>query len=127
MKTPANWNNRIILIVPGVTGCSGDRYIHEVVHAATRGGYRAIVLNHLAPKYCGTSNIRCNDFSRPETFIAIFQFIEQQFPDCEGIYGMGYSLGANYILKAAGSDPEHIKFKGFAAVSPPFDVCATVA
>lgn len=64
MKPIGQSNNRVILVVPGVTGCSGDRYVQEMVHNAIRNGYTAVVLNHLAHKQDKSNDLRLLDFSQ---------------------------------------------------------------
>lgn len=48
---PSKQKNRVIVILPGVTGCSSDRYVQEMVHKGLENGYCAIVVNHLVPKH----------------------------------------------------------------------------
>jgi predicted alpha/beta-fold hydrolase len=44
--------------------------------------------------------------------------------DCE-IYGVGFSLGANHLLRYVGANPENNGLKAAISVSNPFDCMAT--
>ena len=41
---------RVVLILPGVTGCSSANYVKEMVLGAKRFGYHAVVINSLVTK-----------------------------------------------------------------------------
>ena len=43
-------SNKLLLILPGVTGCSNDRYVKDIVQAAIDKGFNCAVMNHLVPK-----------------------------------------------------------------------------
>lgn len=102
LKPEENWNKRVVMIVPGVVGCSSDAYVQELVHKVTESNYAAVVLNHLAPKKETTADLRCLDFSQDETMRDAFDFVDAHFKGNEGIYGVGFSLGGNYIMRSAG-------------------------
>ena len=70
-------NNRVILVIPGVTGCSDDKYVQEFVGKSIRNGYSVAVLNHLAPKNELTSHMRLIDFSDPETMHNAYNFVKK--------------------------------------------------
>lgn len=59
LKPEKDWNKRVVLILPGVVGCSSDPYIQELVHKVTERKYAAVVLNHLVPKQETTAGLRC--------------------------------------------------------------------
>jgi predicted alpha/beta-fold hydrolase len=41
----------VVLILPGVTGCSQANYIKEMVLGAHKNGYHAVVINSLVNKH----------------------------------------------------------------------------
>lgn len=55
----------VVLILPGVTGCSQANYIKEMVLGAHRNGYHAVVINSLVTKDDDQNqgNYRVLDFS----------------------------------------------------------------
>lgn len=53
-----------------------------------------------------------------------FDFVDKHFQGNEGIYGVGFSLGGNYIMRSAGM-PNACEFKGIVTIAQPFDVVAT--
>lgn len=62
------------------------------------------------------------DFTVPDTMNEAVKFLSDLFPKCE-IFAVGFSLGGNHILRAAGA--ENPCFTAIATVSQPFDVLAT--
>jgi dienelactone hydrolase len=72
-------------------------------------------MNHLVPKKESTNGFRLLDFSKDETLADAYQFVDGMFKGNKGIYGVGFSLGGNYLLKAA-SMPDKCKFKGIVTV-----------
>jgi predicted alpha/beta-fold hydrolase len=54
----------VVLILPGVTGCSQANYIKEMILGAHRTGYHAVVINSLVTKDDFLNeNCRVLDFS----------------------------------------------------------------
>lgn len=68
-----------------------------------RNGYSVAVLNHLAPKNELTSHMRLIDFSDPATMHNAYNFVKKHFPECDKIFGVGFSLGGCYLLKSIGA------------------------
>lgn len=75
-----------------------------MVHEAVQQGYAAIVVNHLAPKGETTDGLKCMDFSQEHIMEAVFKFVDSEvFPGNKGIFGVGFSMGGNYLLKSVGT------------------------
>jgi predicted alpha/beta-fold hydrolase len=101
--TPEQPNKKLILIVPGVTGCSADMNIQEFATMSIERGYSIAILNHFVPKYESSSNIRLLDFGDSETMHEIYNFLKGHFENCDEIFGIGYSLGGCYVLRSVGA------------------------
>jgi uncharacterized protein len=74
-----------------------------MVHNAVNHGYAAVVVNHLVPKDEPSDNLRCLDFSDTKVMSDVNAFLKQQFPESE-VFGVGFSLGGCYLLKAVGAE-----------------------
>ena len=118
------------MIIPGVTGCSNDVYVQELVHEAKNRGYTCAILNHLVPKKEQSRGLRLLDFSDAELMHETVAAIKEHLPECPRVYGVGFSLGGNYLLRSVGApglDGTTVPFNGVATVSQCFDVGATCA
>src|SRR5690606_20337726 len=58
-----------------------------------------------------------------ESYEFFVNWLAEEFPDKE-IYAIGYSLGANALIKFLGEQRSDSKIKNAIAVSPPFDLKA---
>jgi len=104
--TATEWNKKVVVVLAGVCGCSDDRYVQEIVHSAVARGYQAIVLNHLVPKGEASDGLKCVDYSRVDAMQNVCMFIRRTYPECDGLFGVGFSLGGNYVLKAVAAPNE---------------------
>ena len=76
-------------------------------------------MNHLVPKQESVSNLRCLDFSDVKVMQDVAQDMHNMFPNAD-LFAVGFSLGGNYVLKAAGapgSQGTACNFKAIATVS----------
>jgi len=112
--------------VPGVTGCSQAQYVKEMVHGAQTHGYDAVVLNALVTKDDDAKgDYRVLDFSDSQVLRSSIELIRKRYGDDVEIYGVGFSLGANHLLRYLGDHHHDSCLKAAVSVSNPFDVLAT--
>ena len=115
-----------MLIVPGVTGSSSDPYIKVMSLRANSEGYITVVINSLVTKDGPRAeNYRLLDFSDSTILRQSVDKIQEKYgKDCE-IYGIGFSLGANHLLRYLGHHHHDTGIKAAISVSNPFDVLST--
>lgn len=116
-----------MLIVPGVTGGSNDPYIKVMCHRANKEGYISVVINGLITKdstETHTRDYRVLDFSDSSVLRDSIDKIHELFGDNCEIYGVGFSLGANHLLRYLGDHPD-AGVKAAISISNPFDVLST--
>ena len=112
--------------MPGVTGCSQAQYVKEMVHGAQTHGYDAVVLNALVTKDDDAKgDYRVLDFSDSQVLRSSIELIRKRYGDDVEIYGVGFSLGANHLLRYLGDHHHDSCLKAAVSVSNPFDVLAT--
>jgi hypothetical protein len=112
-----------VLLLHGLEGSRQSAYAREIVHGAARRGWRAVVLEF---RSCGgVLNRALRTYHSGETsdlrhVLATLCARWPQSPWC----AVGFSLGANVLLKALGEDDAALPAAlcGAAAVSPPFDL-----
>ena len=117
---------KVMLILPGVTGCSGANYVKDIVLEAHRSGYQAVVINSLVTKDDdATGDYRVLDFSDNEIIRSSIDLVLERLGKDVEVYGIGFSLGANHLLRYLGSHHHDSGITAAVSVSNPFDVIAT--
>jgi predicted alpha/beta-fold hydrolase len=100
--------------------------VKEMVHGAQTHGYDAVVLNALVTKDDDAKgDYRVLDFSDSGVLRSSIELIRKRYGDDVEIYGVGFSLGANHLLRYLGDHHHDSCMKAAVSVSNPFDVLAT--
>ena len=113
-----------MLLFPGVTGSSSEEYVKEMCGAASKEGYVVAVLNCLYTKDHEV-NQRLVDPNETEYIKESIDLILKKIGEDSEIYGVGFSLGANHLLRYLGAHNEDCRLKAAVSISNPFDVMAT--
>lgn len=113
-----------LLLMHGLEGSVQSHYIQGMLGQVKKLGWRAVVLHFRG------SNGRVNNLpqayhaGKTEDLIVALKLIQARYRGSPCI-GIGYSLGANVLLKFLGEMPDQSWLKQAVAVSPPFDLAAT--
>jgi predicted alpha/beta-fold hydrolase len=126
---PPNWQpgNRIVLMLHGLTGSSRSKYLLRIANKLTKDGYLVIRMNL---RGCGQGLGYARHLyhsGRSEDSRAAIMWLEQHFRKSP-VTLIGFSLGANIVLKMAGEDGAHPSgnLDSIVAVSPPLDLEGSV-
>ncbi|KAK3094867.1 hypothetical protein FSP39_007267, partial [Pinctada imbricata] len=97
------------LMVPGIANSSEASYICTFVNYAQDHGYRIAVLNHLGalPSVQLTAP-RIFTYGCTEEYHAMVEDVIQQYPNTK-LLGVGFSMGANIVMKYVGESKEKEK------------------
>jgi uncharacterized protein len=107
-------------IVSGIYGCG----IKDFVNYATSNGFRCVVFNYTEKK--DISGESQKKYFNPGVTHAssdledLFDHIKQKIPK-SNLYGVGFSLGSNILVKFCGESKKEY-FKALVAISNPFDL-----
>ncbi len=120
-------SQRSILLVHGLTGSHQSRYLIRATKYFNEQGYRVLRMNL---RGCGAGVGLAKHLyhsGRSEDTRAVLQWMAQTFPQSP-VTLIGFSLGANIVLKMAGEDGPHHSghIDSLIAVSPPLDLEASV-
>jgi len=115
----------IAILFHGLAGSYESPYIQGVVKELAANGFRSVLMHF---RGCtGRDNRLPRSYHSGDTGDALefIQSIKKEYADVK-LYGVGYSLGANMLLKLQGEQKEHSPFEKVVAVSPPMrlDICA---
>ena len=115
----------IALLLHGLEGCARTTYAHAAYRAFAERGIRSVGLNF---RSCGGTKPRAQrmyhagETSDPRWVI---ERLRARFPDVP-LAAIGFSLGANILLKLLGEWGPRAPVQAAAVVSPPFDLAACV-
>ncbi|KAJ3241709.1 hypothetical protein HDU81_011033 [Chytriomyces hyalinus] len=118
-RLPAN--APILIVLHGLGGGSRDKYIVDFVPHASKLGFKAAALNS---RGCGGLAVKTPQLysgSYTDDLRAMIDFIHKTHPDSP-LIGIGFSLGANIMLKCVGEDGPHTKLMACISVANPFDL-----
>ncbi|MCQ2817859.1 MAG: hypothetical protein MJ252_11395 [archaeon] len=120
---PNRKGNKILIIVPGLTGGIKDTYIVNLLDRALKtdfviGIYQMRILNENV-KFPKEENIH---FSLFEDFYKAMKFVKNKFGKESKIYSIGYSYGANQLVRFLGefNNKEHL-IESAVSVSNPYN------
>ena len=122
-------SNRIILLVHGLTGSQDSSYMKRGAHYLSQAGYRVFRMNL---RGCGAGFKLAQKLyhsGRSEDIHHINHWLTTHDP-LSSISLVGFSLGANLVLKLAGELGRNLyptfNLDSFVAVSPPLNLAASV-
>jgi len=117
-------NSKIVILFHGLAGSYQSPYIQRVMKALSLNGYTSVLMHF---RGCATKeNLLARSYHSGETKDALefIKYVKKTHPNAN-IYTIGYSLGANMLLKLLGEIKEPLIDKAI-AISPPMslDICA---
>ncbi|KAJ3249120.1 hypothetical protein HDU78_007082 [Chytriomyces hyalinus] len=118
-RLPAN--APILIVLHGLGGGSRDKYIVDFVPHASKLGFKAAALNS---RGCGGLPVKTPQLysgSYTDDLRAMIDFIHKTHPESP-LIGIGFSLGANIMLKCVGEDGAQTKLTACISVANPFDL-----
>ncbi|MCH2451234.1 MAG: alpha/beta fold hydrolase [Gracilimonas sp.] len=116
-------NSPIVALFHGLEGSTDRYYIANLMRDLERSGFSSAALNF---RGCGSRmNTKPRFYHSGETqdYRTFFGWISEQYPDRE-IYAVGFSLGANALVKYLAEEGSHSLVNRAIAVSPPYDLKA---
>ena len=118
-------NTPLVILFHGLAGSYKSPYIQGVVQELSRNGFNSVLMH-----FRGCTG---NDNKLPRSYhsgdsgdaLEFIKSVKKEFPNSK-LYGVGYSLGANMLLKLLGEIKESSLLEKCVAVSPPMqlDACS---
>ncbi|GBG76200.1 hypothetical protein CBR_g21949 [Chara braunii] len=128
MEENATWLRRdlppdapVLILLPGLTGGSGDSYVRHLLVSAAREGYRPMVFNS---RGCADSPVTTPQFysaSFTDDLRLVVRHVNNLYPDAN-LYAVGWSLGANILIRYLGQEGSNTPLKGAVSLANPFDL-----
>ncbi len=111
----------VVTIFHGLEGSSERFYVRNLMAELSLHGLTSIAMNF---RGCGSRiNEKPRFYHSGETsdYFTLFDWIQHQYPD-RRIYAVGFSLGANALIKSLGETLKNHPVTKAVAVSPPYDL-----
>ncbi|XP_002971512.2 embryogenesis-associated protein EMB8 [Selaginella moellendorffii] len=126
-RDAAKWREKlpsdapVLIFLPGLTGGSHDSYVKYLVSRVRNIGWHTVVFNS---RGCSDSPVTSPKFysaSFTEDLRQVVRFVAYRFPESR-IYAVGWSLGANILVRYLGQEGENCILSGAVSLCNPFDL-----
>ncbi|KAL3817868.1 hypothetical protein ACJIZ3_003773 [Penstemon smallii] len=111
----------LVILLPGLTGGSGDAYVRHMVLRGRSKGWRVVVFNS---RGCGDSPLITPQFYSASFLGDISEVVEHvhnRYPRAN-IYAVGWSLGANILVRYVGRESHSCPLSGAVSLCNPFNL-----
>ncbi|MEN4053073.1 hydrolase [Sulfurimonas sp. NWX79] len=115
----------IVILFHGLAGSFESPYIQGAMQALDKAGFSSVLMHFRGCS--GRDNLKARSYHSGDTGDALefINTVKKRYPQAK-LFGIGYSLGANMLLKLLGETKENAPFNAAVAISAPMllDVCA---
>lgn len=113
-------NNLVILVLPGLTGCSKDNYITHFVDKAIKNDCKAVVMNYRGIE-CDLLTPRTYSATNLEDLHLVVERIKERFPK-DKLFVIGISLGGLKLGQYLAKQYDNCSISYAMIISAPFNV-----
>eukprot|EP00741_Cyanophora_paradoxa_P014799 tig00020824_g14276.t1 len=113
----------VLLLIPGLTGGSRDRYLMHLAAGALRGGFRPVALCHRGSSGLPLTTARFYSASATGDLRQAVGCLRELYPAAP-LFAAGWSLGANLLVRYLGEEAGACPLAGAASLANPFDLAA---
>eukprot|EP00246_Nothoceros_aenigmaticus_P001554 TRINITY_DN12047_c0_g1_i1.p1 TRINITY_DN12047_c0_g1~~TRINITY_DN12047_c0_g1_i1.p1 ORF type:complete len:404 (+),score=36.01 TRINITY_DN12047_c0_g1_i1:256-1467(+) len=120
-KTELRESAPVAVLLPGLTGGSGDSYVRHMILRLRLRGWRPAVFNS---RGCGDSPVTSPQFysaSYTEDLRQVVLHVRARFPTSK-LYGIGWSLGGNILINYLGQEGQQCVLSGAVSLCNPFNL-----
>ncbi|KAL1324655.1 hypothetical protein HN51_034820 [Arachis hypogaea] len=111
----------LLILLPGLTGGSGDSYVRHMLNKARSKGWRVVVFNS---RGCGDSPVTTPQFYSASFLGDIREVVAHvtgRYPNAN-VYAVGWSLGANILVRYLGQEGYNCPLSGAVSLCNPFNL-----
>jgi len=111
-------SNHIVAMFHGLAGCVESPYVQGALASLSQLGFQSVLMHWRGCSGEPNRLARAYHSGASDDIKWFLGYLQQRFPD-KKIYGLGYSLGGNALLKYLGEEGHSSALVGAMAVSPP--------
>ncbi|KAI3713472.1 hypothetical protein L1987_72050 [Smallanthus sonchifolius] len=114
-------NSPTLILLPGLTGGSGDSYVRHMLLRARKKGWRVVVFNS---RGCGHGPVTTPQFYSASFMGDVSEVVEHvssRYPDAN-LYAAGWSLGANILVRYLAQESSGCRLSGAVSLCNPFNL-----
>ncbi|KAI9350296.1 Alpha/Beta hydrolase protein [Obelidium mucronatum] len=112
----------ILILLHGLGGGSYDKYILDVIPLALAAGFRVAALNSRGCGGIAIATPQLYSGSYTQDVRLMIDHIHSKNHPSVPMVGVGFSLGANILMKCVGEDGVHSKLTACVSVANPYDL-----
>ncbi|XP_020084479.1 embryogenesis-associated protein EMB8 [Ananas comosus] len=115
------FDSPVLILLPGLTGGSDDTYVRHMLVRARNKGWRVVVFNS---RGCADSPVTTPQFysaSFTKDLSQIVDHVAKRYPK-SNIYAVGWSLGANILVRYLGQESHSCPLSGAVSLCNPFNL-----
>lgn len=111
----------VLILLPGLTGGSGDTYVQHAVIHARKAGIRAIVFNSRGTSKSPIVTPQFYSASFTQDMRCVVAHLASKYPKSR-LFAAGWSLGANILTRYLGEEGENTPIQAAVVMCNPFDL-----
>ncbi|XP_039141968.1 embryogenesis-associated protein EMB8 [Dioscorea cayenensis subsp. rotundata] len=111
----------VLVLLPGLTGGSGDTYVRHLLVRARSMGWRVVVFNS---RGCGDSPVTTPQFysaSFTDDLCQVVDHVSKRYHK-SNVYAVGWSLGGNILVRHLGQESDKCRLSGAVSLANPFNL-----
>ena len=115
----------VLILLPGLTGGSGDTYVQHAIIHARNAGIRAIVFNSRGTSKSPIVTPQFYSASFTQDMRCVVAHLASKYPKSR-LFAAGWSLGANILTRYLGEEGESTPIQAAVVMCNPFDLVCIV-
>ncbi len=111
----------LAILFHGLGGSYASPYIYGMMHALSKEGINSVVMHYRSSSGVMNDTPLSYHSGKTDDALEVLEALSLSYPDTR-LFGIGFSLGANLLLKLLGETGTNTPFSAATAISSPFDL-----
>lgn len=111
----------LAVLFHGLGGSYASPYIYGMMHSLSKQGINSVVMHYRSSSGVMNDTPLSYHSGKTDDALEVLEALSHRYPDTH-LFGIGFSLGANLLLKLLGETGTNSPLSAAAAISSPFDL-----